>query len=687
VRPLALALPVRPFAFARGLGDALLAQRGFLFPWVPVAAGAGIWLYFELPVEPGRAEIGAALAVMVVFAGLCRVAGPVWGPLALAVSLAGGGFALAAWRAGVVAAPVLDWRYYGPIEGRIVEIDRSGKDMPRLTLDEVVLEGIAPEATPARVRVSVYGEQPWLPGEPGTVAILTGHLAPPNGPVEPGEFDFRRLAWFAGLGAVGYTQTPVLRLAAADDGMALEVARTRVRLADAVMARIPGDAGGLAAAVMTGDRSGLSVAANDDMRASNLYHLVSISGTHMALLVGFVFGFIRYGVALVPPLALRLSAKKIAAVVALPVAAGYLVLAGRDMATERAFVMVAVMLVAILLDRQAITLRSVAIAALIVLGLRPEALVNPGFQMSFAASVALVAAFGGLRLVPALATRGWVGAVVLLLFSSLVAGMATAPFAAAHFNRVAHLGLVANLLAGPVMAVLVMPGAVVMALLGPLGLEAPGVWMVEWGCRWILFVARMVAGISGSESAVTHPPGMVLPLLSLGGLWLCIWQGRWRWAGLAGPALALALWAVAERPAVLIAAEGGLVGVTGPEGRVLSKPTGDGYAAETWMDNDGEVVTQEVAAGRPGWTGEGRARRAEVAGMVVLWVGGERALAAVEGCGGADVLVTNVEAGVRPCLVFDEARLAVTGAVSVGPGLLVRTAAEEAGDRLWTRGE
>ncbi len=206
------------------------------------------------------------------------------------------------------------------------------------------------------------------------------------------------------------------------------------------MARIPGDAGGLAAAVMTGDRSGLSQEANDAMRASNLYHLVSISGTHMAMLVAFVFGFIRYGVALVPPLALRVSAKKIAAVVALPIAAAYLVLAGRDMATERAFVMVAAMLVAILLDRQAITLRSVAIAAFIVLGLRPEALVNPGFQMSFAASVALVAAFGALRVAPALARRGWVGAVGLLLFSSLVAGLATAPFAAAHFNRVAHLG-------------------------------------------------------------------------------------------------------------------------------------------------------------------------------------------------------------------------------------------------------
>jgi len=686
VRPLPLPLAADPLAFGRGLANAILAQRGHLFPWTPVAMGAGVWVYFLMPAEPGRAMVLGALALSVVAAGLVRPAGPVMGILAVALALGAGGFALAAWRAAAVVAPVLEGRYYGPIEGRIVEIDRSTRDVPRLTLDRVRLDGVAPEDVPERLRVSAHGDQPWLPGEPGTVVMLTGFLTPPNGPMEPGEFDFRRLAWFDRLGAVGYTETPVLTVARAEPGMALAVARWRASLADGVMARIPGDAGGLAAAVMTGDRSGLSQEANEAMRASNLYHLVSISGTHMAMLVAFVFGLIRYGVALVPWLALRVSAKKVAALVALPVAAGYLVLAGRDVATERAFVMVAVMLVAILLDRQAITLRAVAIAALIVLGMRPEALVNPGFQMSFAASVALVAVFGGAPVARWLQRSGWAGAVGLLLLSSLVAGLATAPYAAAHFNRVAHLGLVANLLAVPVMGVIVMPGAVAMAILGPLGLDAPAVWAVEAGCRWILWVAEVVAAVEGAESAVPHPPGLVLPLVSLGGLWLCLWQGRGRWAGLAGPGVALMLWAVAERPVVLIAPGGGLVGVAGEEGLALNKARGDGYAAETWIANGGEVVTQEVAAARAGWEAVGtRLLRAEVAGMVVLWAGGERALSGVAGCGGADVLVTTAAAGARPCAVWDPDRLAATGAVAIMADGTTGTAAAGAGLRWWTR--
>lgn len=685
MRPLVLPVVRGPVALAERVAGALLGQRGHLFPWVPVAGGLGVWAYFGMPVEPGREVLLVLCALAVVAGALVRPLGPVWGVLAVAAAMAAGGFVLAAVRAAAVAAPVLETRYYGPIEGRVVEIDRSGRDVPRVTLDRVVLEGIAPEAVPARVRVSVYGDQPWLPGVPGTVVILTGHLAPPNGPVEPGEFDFRRLAWFSQLGAVGYTETPVLVLTHATGGWPLAVARWRARLADAVMARIPGDAGGLAAAVMTGDRSGLSQEANEAMRASNLYHLVSISGTHMAMLVAFVFGLIRYGVALVPWLALRVSAKKVAALVALPVAAGYLVLAGRDMATERAFVMVAVMLVAILLDRQAITLRAVAIAALIVLGMRPEALVNPGFQMSFAASVALVAVFGGAPVARWLQRSGWAGAVGLLLLSSLVAGLATAPYAAAHFNRVAHLGLVANLLAVPVMGVVVMPGAVAMAILGPLGLDAPAVWAVEAGCRWILWVAEVVAAVEGAESAVPHPPGLVLPLVSLGGLWLCLWQGRGRWAGLAGPGVALMLWAVAERSVVLIAPGGGLVGVAGEEGLALNKARGDGYAAETWIANGGEVVTQEAAAARAGWEAVGtRLLRAEVAGMVVLWAGGERALSGVAGCGGADVLVTTAAAGARPCEVWDPDRLAATGAVAIMADGTTGTAAAGAGLRWWT---
>jgi len=672
------------------LQTAWLAQRGSLVLWVPVLLGLGMGLYFALRDEPEPWQLGVVALAGLGLLGLSLRLGDLLAPLAFGAALVAGGLALAGARAHQIAAPVLEFRYYGPIQGRIVAIDRAASDVPRITLDRVVLDDVAPDRTPARVRLSLQGDQRWLQAVPGTVVILTGHLSPPAGPSEPGDFDFRRTAWFARLGAVGYTANPVLTLQPAPDGAALWLSRLRSTLSGHVQARIAGDPGGYAAAVMTGDRSGLSIAATYAMRDSNLYHLVSISGMHMGMLVAVVFGMVRGGVALVPWVALRISSKKVAASVALPVAAFYLALAGRDVATERAFVMVAVMLVAILLDRQALTLRSVAMAAVIVLLLRPESLINAGFQMSFAAVVALVAVFQAINRLPRI--RHWAGKLALqaglVVLSSLVAGLATAPFAAAQFNRVAHYGLPANLLAVPAMGLLVMPGAVAMAILGPLGLDRPAVWIVDIGARWILWVSEGVAALDGAVSAVISPPGVVLPLFTCGALVVVLWQGRARWAGLALPLVALALWVTVPRPALLVAETGALSGVMTAQGRALTKPTGDGYAATNWLENDGEVVDQATAAGRAD-LGAGLRRWAfDLGGVAVLQVSGQTALALVQGCDGADILIANVATGARPCLVLDPVRLRQTGAVAgfIGPdGLRLVTVAESSGQRLWAR--
>lgn len=673
-------------ALALWPGERLLAQRGHLFPWVPVAFGSGIGLYFLLQQEPGLMTLTCvALAVVVALAAV-RPLGAAWGPLALAVALAGTGFLAAAARTHWVAAPVLDFRYYGPVEGRIVEVDRSASDAVRLTLDRVVMD-MPPERTPARVRISLQGDQRWLDPVPGSVVILTAHLTGPNGPVSPGDFDFRLSAWFERLGAVGYTRTPVLLLTRAEGGMGLWIAETRVRLARAILALVPGDAGGLAAAVMTGDRSGLSVPASDAMRDANLYHIVSISGMHMGMLTGIVFGLIRSLVALVPPLALRLPGKKVAALVALPVAAFYLALAGRDVATERAFVMVAVMLGAVLLDRQALSLRSVAMAALVVLALRPESLMNPGFQMSFAAVIALIVAFQALKRLPLHESRWrWLAPAGLLVFSSLVAGLATAPFAAAHFNRIAHYGLVANLLAVPVMGLAVMPGAVLLAILGPFGVTEPARSLIDYGCRWVLWVSEQVAATQGAVTAVAAPPAAVVPLMTLGALFAMLWQGRGRWLGLVPVAAAFVLWAQARPPDLLVAASGGIAAVATEAGLGLSRAEGEAFVAGNWIENAGLTLAQTDAA--RGWTVEGAVARAEVAGLRVTLARGKTGLAAITGCDGAVILIaTEPVEDPRPCLVLDLERLRMTGAVAAyaeAEGLRLVTAAEVAGSRPWT---
>ncbi|MFC7703500.1 ComEC/Rec2 family competence protein [Plastorhodobacter daqingensis] len=663
--------------------QALAEARGNLFPWVPVAFAAGIGGYFALPAEPGLAAL-AGLGTLALVALAHWLRGPeAWQPLAVVVLLACCGALWAAARAHHVAAPVLAWRYYGAIEGRIVGIDRSLSDQPRLTLDRVVLENLPPDRTPARVRVALHGDQQHLDPLPGMTIMLTGHLSPPEPPAEPGGFDFQRLAWFDRLGGVGYTRSPALVLAPAEPG-GLRVFALRMRISAAVQALVPGDAGAFAAAILTGDRSGVSRKVLDDLRGSNLAHLLAISGLHMGLLTGFVFAMLRYGFALIPPLALRLNAKKLAAACALAAGGFYLALSGGNVATERAFVMVAVMLLAVLCDRRAISLRSVALAAMIILVLRPEALLGAGFQMSFAATVALVAVFsrlaGPMRRLP----RG-LAPVASLLLASAVAGAATAPVSAVHFGRMADYGLLANLLSVPLMGTLIIPAAVLAALLAPFGLAAVPLSAMELGTGWILGVAAWVAGLDGAVRAVPAPPDVVLPLLALGALWLALWPGRARWGGVGVMGAALLLWPMAERPALLIAPGGGLVGVMTPEGRALSKPRGDGFVARSWLERDGDLATPEAAHAR--WPGQ-----ITLAGWEVYHLTGRGAAdRAAEACrpGRLVILSAAWPHGDGNCWMVDARVLERTGtlALSQGPeGLRMRSARAAAGQRLWSDG-
>ncbi|MFY9206130.1 MAG: ComEC/Rec2 family competence protein [Yoonia sp.] len=673
--------------------NALLAQRGHLFCWVPVCLGIGIGGYYQLPAEPDALIFIAMLVPIGLLYAASRVVRISFAPLLVAICLIGAGAGIAKFRTDHVAGPVLGFRYYGAIEGRVVNIDRSGSDAVRLTLDQVKLERMSSEKTPARVRVSLHGEDETANFNPADIIMTTGHLSPPSGPAEPGGFDFQRHAWFLKIGGVGYTRNPVVRLEAArPSGFKLWVFSQRIALADAVRKQIDGEAGAFAAAIMTGDRSAMSQKTIGNLRATNLAHLLAISGLHMGLLTGFVFAVIRFGLALIPWIALRIPTKKIAAIFSLLIGAAYLALSGGSVATERAYIMVAVMLVAVLLDRRALTLRAVAMAATIVLIIQPEALVGPGFQMSFAATTALVLVFGQMRRFNTQRLPKWARAVLSVVLSSAVAGFATAPFAAAHFNMFAHYGLIANLLSVPLMGLVVMPAAVLAVCFAPIGGWGAGLWLMEKGLLWILYVADRVANIEGGLGHVIAPHAAVLPVLTLGLLWLSLWQGRARFAGLVVAIFAGVLWMQSTRPAVLIADSGGLIGVMGENGRALSRAKGSGFVAGIWLENDGNPVAQDIAAARGGYDVSGREARVVLGAWKILQVSGKTALSALAGCGGADVLIATVEDQIdRPCQVFDIIALRNTGSLALevleNGDLKITTASDVAGNRPWNAGK
>lgn len=605
------------------LAELVWSQRAHLPLWSPVLLSTGIGMYFSLATEPSRNVLITLAILAVLVGGSATRSGALLRLFLIALLLPIAGFGAAALRSAQVAAPVLPWSMTANVEGRIVGIDRSGSGRARVTLDRVVIHGIEPDRTPARLRLSLAPETGRDILVPGLRILGQARLSPPPAPSEPGAFDFRRMAWFMRLGGVGYARSPMTETYSdTEDGFGLGVRILTVRraLSAALHDHMPGEHSGFAAAILTGDRSEVDPEALEDLRASNLAHLLAISGLHMGLLSGFVFALMRGGLALMSPLALNYPIKKIAALVALLAGAGYLVLSGASIATQRAFIMTAVVLIAVMLDRPAFTLRSVALAAFLVLLVRPESLTEAGFQMSFAATTALIATFEWLR------GKEWWRAswgpgfrllrpVIGVAVTSLVAGLATAPISAFHFNVLSRYGLVANVLAVPAMGLVVMPAAVLAGLLAPFGMSMPGLWAMDRGIAYILAVAQFVAGLEGSVRAVPVGSIWALVLIVLGGLLVVLWIGRCRLAGIAPMILGLLLWMQVDRPEILISEDGRLFGVMSKEGRVLNSEGGNSFAAEIWLGSDGDGAEQATAFARSGMMlSRGRAEM-DVAGL------------------------------------------------------------------------
>lgn len=657
---------------------------------MPVFLGIGIGIYFGLSFEPNFSHyillfVGAAALIVA-----ARFVPENAAPITIAISLICFGVILAGVRSHSVAAPVLSFRYYGPIQGRIVKMDRSVSEATRFTLDQVVLDNMAPKRTPKLVRISLNGEQGYITPEIGMTVITTGHLSPPSGPVEPRGFNFRKMAWFQGLGGVGYTRSPVLALVNSEGNRAgLFIRRLRRQISTSVQNEILGEEGAFAAAILTGDRSDMSGTTLQNLRSSNLAHLLAISGLHMGMLTGFVFASVRMILALFPTVSMRLPVKKISAVVAILFGAGYLGLSGGNVATQRAFIMVAVMFLAILLNRHALTLRAVAIAAIIILILRPESLTGPGFQMSFAATAALVAVFGALRDGPTIPLPKPLRVVLGVVLSSFVAGMATAPIAAVHFNQIAQYGLIANVLTVPLMGALVMPAAVIAILLAPFGLYGVALEVMRWGIWWILTVATYISNLEGATRMVVTPDALVLPLVATGGLILIIWRGKGRLIGIPILAASFFLWSQTERPDILIADTGTLVGAKVESKRTLNKAKGAGFVADSWLENDGDKVAQSSAFERKGFAVSRGVSSANVNGLKLLQLSGKGALDRVEdGCRANDIVISSIRIDpIKGCTLYDLNKLTETGSIAIytsGIGLRTVTAHEIEGIRMWS---
>ena len=598
-----------PSVLRDGLWSAFHAERERWVLWLPVALGIGISIYFGLPEEP--VWFTGAVLLGISCAGLIAVRRGASLRLLMVLALfAATGFAAAQWRTVRVAAPVLaDAQLNAVVAGRVVSVEPAARG-PRVVLDQVSITGTdtgPPARIPDRLRLRLRATDAGV--RPGDRLRVRARLSPPPDASFPGGYNFSRAAWFARIGAVGFALAPADISPDTRDGGAITrfrsaIERARVDIATRIADGIGGPAGGVAAALATGQRGEIPEHVRDDMRDSGLAHLLAISGLHLGLVAGFVFALVRGGFALWPRAALGWPLKKIAAVTALGAAAIYLMLAGATIPTQRAFAMTAIVLVAILINRTGISLRLVAWAAMIILVLRPEALLSVSFQMSFAAVIALVAAYEGLggRFRRAAATSPWARRVWMyfaaVAFSSLVASLATAPFAVFHFNRFAPMGLAANLLAVPITALWVMPMEVLALLLMPLGLEGLVLPALGWGVETVLWVARTVASWPGAAITVAQPSVAGMIAVAAGGLWLCLWRRRWRYAGVPLVILGLATAGHEDPPDILISGNAGLIAVRADTGAAhLSNLQASPFVRDIWQRRLGVVAFLPFDAG------------------------------------------------------------------------------------------
>ncbi|WP_367272058.1 ComEC/Rec2 family competence protein [uncultured Caulobacter sp.] len=592
-------------------------ERDFL--WAPVAFGLGASAYLEARSEPSLWALAASVAALVAFRWAClRWSAPRWAlVLVTLASFAAAGGLAAKIRGDRVAAPIISGeRIVRRVEGFVVDVASPGAGGQRLVIAPVTISGLAPERTPTRIRVTI-GDVP--PPAPGQALRLKAMLGPPPPPAAPGSYDFARDAWFDSIGGVGFVigdvaatrlDQPPLRLR-----LTMAVNAFRWRLAQRLVARMGPTSGGIGAAMVTGHEAWITSAQTDAMRASGLAHILSISGLHMAIVGGFVFGGARLLIAAWPWLALRAPGKKLAAVAGLAAVLAYLVISGAPPPAERSAITASVAFLAILFDRRAITLHGLAVAALVILALMPETAAEPGFQMSFAATAALVAlAEAWPTPVREISTPWWIrwpqAALTWLAASvaaSLVAGLATAPFAMQHFNRVAVWGLPANLAVEPLSSFVIMPFLAVGTVLEAFGLGGPFLKVAGWGVDSMVAIASRFASAHGAQQIVASAPSQALVVAFLGLMILCLWRGRLRWIG-APLALSVALWPRPAPPDAWIAADGVTAAVRAGDAAVLLRADAKRFGAELWARRRGLIPSasalyacdRRTCAPRPG---------------------------------------------------------------------------------------
>jgi len=692
---------------AKALKQIFYREQENWFLWLPVGLAFGTAAYFSLMIEPSWLLAVTLLVAAVVLVILVRkhTIALVFSIFTLAVAA---GFILAKINSERITAPVIQKRI-GPVmvKGRIENVFSFASGDIKIIVRPDEISRLKPENLPHRLRLKLRKNQVRAVLLPGQYIEAKAIIFPPPEPTHPGGFDFARKSWFEGIGGSGFLITvPKIVTNNLETSIyvraAASLAKLRQRISARLKSQLGDEKGGLAAALIVGDRAALSKTTVSTLRDAGLAHLLAISGLHMVLFAGTIFWLLRAVLALNATVLLHWPVKKWAAGGAMIGAGYYLAISGASIATQRAFIMITIMFLAIMLDRPAITLRNIAIAAVIILVIKPVSLLSISFQMSFAATTFLVAFYEWYRkreVIRLYSSSSPVmrGLYVVLFYISgialttLIAGLATSPFAAFYFQRIAVFSLVANVLALPVIGFVVMPAGLIGLLLMPLGLDGFALAIMGAGLEMVMAIATWTSSLPNAVQITPAFSGSALLLMVFGALWLCLWQTQWRVLGIGLIIAGIAITPLYSLPDVYISASARNIAVRGNDGLlVVAKAGREKFSVEKWLTREGDTISPKEAARREGF-------RCDAKGCVFTLSDNrlisftERLAAVEEDCTRVEVLIAMVPIRGEcegPQVKIDKFDLWRNGAYTItysGADYVIQNVRDERGQRPWVR--
>lgn len=574
-------------ALFRAIEYALEVEKDHLPLWLPVGVGIGIALWQQF-------GDGAAIPIALTCSALILIGFSIGKDRRMSVLLkiAGTvtllGFATIALKSASVASPVLPKVWVGEIFGQITQVETlSARDTIRLQL-----ETNGHQALPKKVRINLKPSQYRDTFQPGAIIRVRARLMPPAGPALPSGYDFARRAWFQGIGATGSALGEVALHRSSPHVPMLGDVRTR--LTNHILNEMPLGTGAIGAALVTGDQGHIDEQDAQAMRDSGLAHLLSISGLHVTAVVGFIFLLVSRTLALWPWFALRVSIPLIAASSAALGAVAYTVLAGTEVPTVRSCIAALLVLAALALGRDALTLRLVAFGALVILLFWPEALAGPSFQLSFAA-VATIVVLHDLPWMKWLTERRdetlllrLLRSVASLILTGIAIELVLAPIALFHFHKTGLYGALANVIAIPLTTFVIMPLEAIALLFDTLGLGAPVWWLAGQGIAGILLIAHKVSGLPGAVSMLPSMPGWAFGSIIAGALIGGLVRSRFRLLGLLPFCAGVIAMISAPRPDLLVTGDGKHLALVDADGQVALLRSGAGdYVRDMLLENAG----------------------------------------------------------------------------------------------------